>query len=236
VDVPREALRISHKGITLNNQSAKMEMRLGVALDLVVKTVRKQYGLTAVRENSRLLTDIIDELNRRYSQDTGVTFQRAFRLKPTYIRPDGGFWYIAEWGEPKRYILVAEAKRQGTNADRAREGLPKQSRGNAVERLGKNMRGVDVMFLGEMITPFVCFGEGDDFSDQSSIIDRVATLNGFFPLNRVFVDKINIGEDTMKPTSLFFRENPWTPAEMFKVMQAVARRAVEYYRERYGLA
>lgn len=84
------------------------------------------------------------------------------------------------------------------------EGLPKQSKGNGIERLGKNMRGIDAMFLGEKITPFVCFGEGDDFADDSSIRDRVATLNGFFPLNQVFVDKIPLGEDTLKPVSLFF--------------------------------
>lgn len=110
--------------------------------------------------------------------------------------------------------LVAEAKRQGTNTARMAEGLPKQSKGNAIERLGKNMRGIDAMFLGETITPFVCFGEGDDFADDSSIRDRVATLNGFFPLNRIFVDKIQLGEDTLKPVSLFFREDPWRPAEM----------------------
>ena len=97
------------------------------------------------------------------------------------------------------------------------------------------MRGIDAMFLGEMITPFVCFGEGDDFADDSSIRDRVATLNGFFPLNQVFVDKIPLGADTFKPTSLFFREEPWTPAEMTEVLLRVSRRSVEYYRETYQL-
>lgn len=175
------------------------------------------------------------KLNDRYAEAIGLSFERAFHERETFIRPDGGFWYIEEWGEPHRYILVAEAKRQGTNKARMAEGKPKQAKGNAIERLGKNMRGIDAMFLGEMITPFVCFGEGDDFADDSSIRDRVATLNGFFPLNQVFVDKIPLGADTFKPTSLFFREEPWTPAEMTEVLLRVSRRSVEYYRETYQL-
>ena len=97
------------------------------------------------------------------------------------------------------------------------------------------MRGIDALFLGEKITPFVCFGEGCDFAPDSSILDRVATMNGFFPLNRVAVDKLPIDGDTLKPTSLFFREEPWTPQEMFEVLIAVGRRSIAYYAAEYGL-
>lgn len=233
--MPRDALRLSHLGIKLNDQSAKMEKRLALALDLTMVAIEKETGLTPVHERVRYLSDIIEELNQRYAGAVGLSFERAFQGAESYIKPDGGFWYIEEWGEPHRYFLVAEAKRQGTNSARMAEGLPKQSKGNAIERLGKNMRGIDAMFLGEMITPFVCFGEGDDFADDSSIRDRVATLNGFFPLNQVFVDKIPLGEDTLKPVSLFFREAPWKPAEMVEVLLPVCRRAIEYYRETYQL-
>ena len=64
-------------------------------------------------------------------------------------------------------------------------------------------------------TLHVCFGEGCDFAPDCSIIDRVATLNGFFPLNTIYVDKARIDGDTLKPVSLYFREEPWTPEEMF---------------------
>jgi type II restriction enzyme len=114
-------------------------------------------------------------------------------------------------------------------------GLPKQSRGNAIERLGKNMRGFDAMFGGEGITPFACFGEGDDFAPDSSIIDRVATLNGFFPLNTVYVTKLVAEHDILKPASMFFREEPWTPQEMATVMVDVVGVSIPYYRNRYDL-
>lgn len=235
--VPRDALRESHVGITLNDQSAKMEERLGVALGLVEERIRADFDLTPLLHKKKSLSEIIDDLNMRITEHGGQPiFRQAFTGgRDTFIRPDGGFWTIREWSEPRRYILVAEAKRQGTNDQRLREGLGKQAAGNAIERLGKNMRGIDALFLAEEITPFVCFGEGCDFAPDCSIIDRVATLNGFFPLNTIYVDKMRVDGDTLKPVSLFFREEPWTPQEMFDVLFPVASHAIEYYRDRYGL-
>jgi type II restriction enzyme len=39
-------------------------------------------------------------------------------------------------------VLIAEVKNQGTNDLRAEEGLLKQAKGNAIERLGKNLLGL----------------------------------------------------------------------------------------------
>jgi type II restriction enzyme len=234
--MPRDALRQSHVGITLNDQSSKMEERLGVALGLMEEWVKSEFGLTPVLHKTKVLDEIVDELNERFGEDGKNLFQRAFEgTTKTSIKPDGGFWTVREWPNPPRYILVAEAKRQGTNNLRLEAGLKKQAAGNAIERLGKNMRGIDALFLGEQITPFVCFGEGCDFAPDCSIIDRVATLNGFFPLNVTFVNKIEIEHDTLKPVSLYFREESWTPEEMFTVIQPIVGRAIEYYRAKYNL-
>lgn len=233
--VPRDALRQSHVGITLNDRSSKMEERLGVALGLMEDWVKDAYGLTPVLHKTKFLEDVVAELNDRFGGAEKNLFERAFKgTTKTSIKPDGGFWSIREWGNPSRYILVSEAKRQGTNNLRLLAGLKKQAAGNAIERLGKNMRGIDALFLGEQITPFVCFGEGCD-SPDCSIIDRVATLNGFFPLNTTFVDKVELQHDTLKPVSLYFREEAWTPEEMFSVFQSVVDRAIKYYREKYDL-
>jgi len=233
--MPRDALRKSHVGIQLNDRSAKMERRLGVALGEMEEAIQADFGLTAVVEKRMMLSTIVDAMNAHYGAQAPVSFEPAYRGGDTWLQPDGGFWTIEEWDDPSRVILVAEVKRQGTNDARAREGKEKQSRGNAIERLGKNMRGIDALFSGERITPFVCFGEGCDFGEDSSIRDRVATLNGFFPLNEIFVDKVAVGDDTLKPTSMYFREEPWTPAEMAEVLIPVARRSIEYYREKYKL-
>jgi type II restriction enzyme len=233
--MPRDALKKSHVGIRLNSRSSKMERRLGVALGLMQDMVKSEFGLTAVVAKTMQLSSIVDAMNERYGEQAAIQFARAYSGGDTYLEPDGGFWSIEEWDDPLRVILVAEVKRQGTNDSRKREGKKTQSRGNAIERLGKNMRGIDAFFLGERITPFVCFGEGCDFGDESYILDRVATLNGFFPLNTVFVDKIEVGEDTLKPTSMYFREQSWSPAEMAEVLVPVARRAIQYYQEKYDI-
>jgi type II restriction enzyme len=213
-----------------------MEERLGVALGLMEEWVREEFLLTPVLHKSKDLDGIVAELNTRFGTDGATPFQRAFvGTASTFIKPDGGFWTIREWGNPPRYVLVAEAKRQGTNNLRLEAGLKKQAAGNAIERLGKNMRGIDALFVGEQITPFVCFGEGCDFASDCSIIDRVATLNGFFPLNTTFVDKVRVDGDTLKPVSLYFREESWTPQEMFEVIQPVVARSIEYYRAKYDL-
>jgi type II restriction enzyme len=233
--MPRDALRKSHVGIKLNDESSKMEQRLGVALGEMQEAIRSEFGLTAVVRKRMMLSKIVDAMNSHYGDQVPVSFQRAYGASSTWLQPDGGFWTIEEWGDSSRVILVAEVKRQGTNDARVQQGEAEQSRGNAIERLGKNMRGIDALFSGERITPFVCFGEGCDFGEDSYIRDRVATLNGFFPLNEIFVDKIAVGEDTLKPTSMYFREEPWTPAEMSEVLIPVARRSIEYYREKYKL-
>jgi type II restriction enzyme len=235
--MPREALEKSHVGIKLNSRSSKMEKRLLAATDEVAKAIHRTHGLTVGWERRIYVSDLVDELNKHYRGKVPVQFEQAYAgSSKTYIQPDGGFLWIEDWGEsPRRFILVGETKRQGTNDQRKREHKKTQAAGNAIERLAKNMRGIDAMFLGEKVTPFVCFGEGCDFAPDCTIIDRVATMNGFFPLNHVFVDKVQVGADTLKPTSLFFRERPRTPQEMYEVLIEVAERSIAYYRKRYRL-
>lgn len=236
--MPRDALRVSHLEIVLNDKSGPMERRLDAALAQTVKAVKSELNLTLVQESKMDLDYVVSSLNTKYEAQLGMRFQREFRQHArTWLKPDGGFWYVAEWRGPRRWVLVAEAKRQGTNDARAAEGLPKQARGNAIERLGKNMRGFQALFAGEEIYPFVCFGEGCDFCPESSILDRVATLNLFFPLRQIFVEKVPLpgGTDVLNPGSLFFREESWTPAEMADVMLEVCRRSIRHYQGKYGL-
>jgi type II restriction enzyme len=213
-----------------------MEGRLRVAIDRVVGTVKKEYGLTPVLDKVIYLTPLVNQLNQRYGARLPEQFELACRRPAkTSMKPDGGALRIKEWGQPFRYVLIAEAKRQGTNDLRAKKGQDEQRSGNAVERMGKNMRGFDALFLGEKITPFVCFGEGWDFKPESTILDRVAVLNGFFPINRIFVHTIKIGSETLRPTTLFFREDAWSPSEMYEVLIDVTEQAINYYRHRYRL-
>ncbi len=130
-------------------------------------------------------------------------------------------------------VLIVEVKNQGTNDVRQLEGKPPQARGNAIERLGKNVIGFRTAMLNEGILPFVCFGDGCDFAESSSILDRVVTIAMFGPLNKIQV--VNQGErGQFNRGSFFFKVEAWTPEEMAEIMHEIARRSVHYHFAKYG--
>lgn len=128
-------------------------------------------------------------------------------------------------------ILIAEVKNQGTNDLRAEEGLPQQARGNAIERLGKNLIGLRTALLRESIFPFVCFGYGDDFKAGSSILDRVSTMAMFGKLNTTHLHNEEAGK--FNRGSFYFRPEKWSAEEMAVVMRDIAERSVLYYFSKY---
>lgn len=145
----------------------------------------------------------------------------------SYIKPDGGILVLHKKADEnyKRIALAVEMKHQGTNDKRLEEGKPKQSRGNAIERLGKNLIGIRATLQYEKVTPFVCFGWGNDFADGSSIRDRVITMNEFYPLNRIFVHK----KEGYSPVSMYFREKEWEESELFEIMKEIAEASITTY-------
>lgn len=143
------------------------------------------------------------------------------------MKPDGGVLLLKKTGDDrfKRVVLAVEMKHQGTNDKRLAEGKTKQSQGNAIERLGKNLIGIRATLQYEKVTPFVCFGWGIDFEQGSSILDRVITMNEFYPLNRVFVNK----REGYSPVSMFFRREEWQDDELFDVMKEIAEASINAY-------
>lgn len=116
---------------------------------------------------------------------------------------------------------------------RAQEGKTKQAKGNAIERLGKNVIGFRTALLHESIFPFVCFGDGCDFAPDSSILDRVITISMFGELNKIRVH--NEGPNGIfNRESFYFKEEKWTQTEMLEIMNEVAEKSVYYYFSKYG--
>lgn len=122
-------------------------------------------------------------------------------------------------------------KNQGTNDLRAEEGLPAQSKGNAIERIGKNLIGLRSALLRETIFPFVCFGYGCDFAPDSSILDRVSVMAMFGELNHTYL--FNEEQGRFNRGSFRFRRDKWTVDEMEAVMTDIAERSVHYYFAKY---
>ena len=206
-----------------NSESKKMDKDIDKAILIVIKIFSEEYPqLDFEYQKTMRLVNIIAMLSRQYPE-----YAQHFGkpLDSSFISPDGGFLFATNKQGERRIVLVSEVKHQGTNDKRKDEGLPKQARGNAIERLGKNLIGIRAIFKNEGILPFVCFGNGDDFGDGSSIIDRVLTMNDFFALNKIFVKKDFL---PFEPSSMLFRYEAWSTEEMVDVMLKIAKEAIEY--------
>ncbi len=130
-------------------------------------------------------------------------------------------------------ILISEVKNQGTNDLRLQEGLKAQAKGNAIERLGKNVIGLRTALVHETIFLFVCFGYGCDFSETSSILDRVVTIAMFGKLNTTHLHNSGDG-GRLNRGSFYFRKPKWEVSEMQAIMYDIAERSVFYYFSKYG--
>ena len=221
-------LRLQRAGTVINLTSSKQETELGHALTAVVVQLQEDFGLQLHHAKTWMLTDIVSSLSADYPDVLFAQVQDG-----TYMEPDGGILSIVDRDGGRHVILIVEVKNQGTNDARAKEGKPKQAKGNAIERLGKNVIGFRTAMLMENIMPFVCFGYGCDFADDSSILDRVITMAMFGPLNEICV--LNQGDaGQFNRGSFFFREPEWSQQEMVKVMHEVANRSIHYYLAKLG--
>ncbi|MBI4700835.1 MAG: hypothetical protein HY744_06680 [Deltaproteobacteria bacterium] len=226
----KHQLREQRAGTVINVTSKKQESDIIRALEQVVEILDRKFGkrISLAHERQWHLKDIVAELRRSYP-DT----EFHYHFDSSSIRPDGGILHIrARAGDKFMYpVLIAEVKNQGTNDLRAEEGLPKQARGNAIERLGKNVIGLRAALMRESIFPFVCFGYGCDFETDSSILDRVSTMAMFGQLNKTYLHSEQGGK--FNRGSFYFRPKQWSVDEMVRVMADVAERAVLYYFSKY---
>ena len=226
--VRKSDLRKQRAGTVINMTSKKQESDLGQALQSVVARIEEGFGVALEHAGQWKLSDIVSSLR---SDFTDIEFH--YHFETSAMKPDGGILSILDNEGIARPILITEVKNQGTNDLRAAEGRPRQAKGNAIERLGKNVIGFRTAMMSEAIVPFVCFGYGCDFADDSSILDRVSTIAMFGPLNTVNV--VNQGEaGSFNRGSFFFREDRWTVDEMAEIMHEVASRAIHYYFACYG--
>ena len=225
----KDQLREQRAGKPINKISKKQESDIMQALRQVVDYLGKKFGkrIVLVHKSQWYLKDIVAELRRTYPE---IEFH--YHFDRSCIRPDGGILYIRGKSGDEYPILIAEVKNQGTNELRIAEGLPKQARGNAIERLGKNLIGLRTALMRESIFPFVCFGYGCDFEESSSILDRVTTMAMFGKLNKIYL--YNEGNGRFNRGSFYFRPQKWSIDEMANIMKQIAERAVLYYFSKYG--
>jgi type II restriction enzyme len=225
----KQDLRIQRAGTIINLTSKRQEKALSRSLVSVCELLEKKFpGIILKHESQWFLPTVIHNLKSAFP---GVKFH--YFHKTSTMRPDGGILSIVSSDGTSYPILIAEKKNQGTNDLRALEGKLKQAKGNAIERLGKNVIGFRTALLKESIFPFICFGDGCDFADDSSILDRVVTIAMFGHLNKENLH--NQGpQGVFNRGSFYFRVKEWTEEEMIKYCKSIAIRSVQYYYSKYG--
>lgn len=224
-------LRLQRAGTVINLTSKQHETALGKALKKVVVDLRREFPDVLLDHQPRWqLAEIVAQLRRNFPD---VQFREPHEQR--WLEPDGGILSIVDREDKHYVILISEVKNQGVNDKRKAEGKKRQAKGNAIERLGKNVIGFRAAMLTEDIMPFVCFGYGCDFEDSSYILDRVSTIAMFGELNEIGI--YNSGDGgRFNRGSFFFQEKQWTQTRMANVMYEVASRSIHYYFSKHGKA
>lgn len=184
----KNQLRETRAGTVINVTSKKQESDVYQALQKVIEGISYNYGLRLHHDPLWHLKYIVDNLHKNLPEE-----EFHYYFDTSSIRPDGGVLSILDIDGNKYPILISEVKNQGTNDLRLQEGLQEQAKGNAIERLGKNVIGLRTALMHETIFPFVCFGYGYDFNERSSILDRVVTIAMFGKLNRTYLHSTSEG-------------------------------------------
>ncbi|HEX3239117.1 MAG TPA: EcoRI family type II restriction endonuclease [Solirubrobacterales bacterium] len=224
----KHRLRLNRAGTIINLTSRQQETALGGALKVTTAELLDQFGLELTHKKRWKLTDIVSRLSADFPDIDFYTPSAQASMNP-----DGGILSITDHDGIEYPILISEVKNQGTNDLRAAEGKKPQAKGNAIERLGKNVIGIRAAMLSEGIVPFVCFGYGVDFDEGSSILDRVATIAMYGSLNKIYV--VNAGtQDQFNRGSFFFRGPEWSEAEMTQILIEIGTRSIHYYFAKYG--
>jgi len=222
-------LRLHRANTVINTRSKGQEKVMVRALVTVVAGLNAKFpGIKLHHVIEWKLKDVVEQLRANFPK---VDFHYFF--SSSAMRPDGGILSLVAKNGQAYPILIAEKKNQGTNDLRALEGQGKQAKGNAIERLGKNVIGFRTAMKTETIFPFVCFGDGCDFDDDSSILDRVVTIAQFGKLNVEHLHNQGSNSEFDRGT-FYFRVEEWSEDEMAQLSLKLAEKSVFYYFSKYG--
>jgi type II restriction enzyme len=220
---------------TLSKNQEKIMMQ---SVNETLKYMQSKYPSYKFGWQKKLqLTSIYSKLRNFYKLSENDLYLEPVK-DSTFITPDGGFIWVEIKGV-KHFILIGEEKHQGTNDKRISEGKKKQALGNAVERLGKNYNGLDLLFTEEDILPFVTFLQGCDFHYSETITDRVITIFKSLKKNNInlFKDKkLRAGSYFVrghKYTEALYGSSDWTYEEMTNVFKSISEQSLEYYIAKY---
>ena len=213
------------KNMVINGISKYQEMDCNKVIEETIEKLSLEFDVNIKRENTIKVKRMYEILSENFPEH-----EFYYSSEKSYIKPDGGLVYLIAKDGKKYPILISEVKNQGTNDLREQQGKKKQAKGNAIERLAKNVVCLRTLFMSEDIFPFVCFGYGCDFKEDSTILDRIVTIAMFGKLNVIHLYK----EGPFNRGSFYFREKMWSNGEMEDIIYSIAKGSIEYYFSKYG--
>ena len=233
-----DSLRNRSEQHGLKNRTSKFQEKdMTVSIESTLSWLQTEYPNYEFGWQKKLMLKSIYSILRNQYGLTDIYLENV--KDTTFITPDGGFIYVVINGV-KYFLLIGEQKTQGTNDKRLSEGKKRQALGNAVERLGKNFNGLDLLFINEEILPFVSFLQVCDFHETETIGDRVITI--FKGLKK---NSINVVKDGIRRGGSYYMrghkwdegtygESDWSVEEMTNVFKKVSQLSLEYYIDKYG--
>jgi hypothetical protein len=205
------------------------------------------------QKSEQTLKDILPRLIESFQDYMGecdISWTNKLNFENCFIKPDGGAFFLTYRG--RRFcFLTIEDKYQGTNDTLYREGKNRQSTGNAIERVFKNINTSWHLFKDLPICPYVVFVAGCDFHHTETIIHRIGPASNFgrrpiirevcadgrFDMSGV-CDEIDIHKDQNREFGIFcvkahkYDEHPnktsmWTSEERLHVLEHVGKKAIK---------
>ena len=198
-----------------NNLSKYDDANAKKASEEVVKILNDMFPNHIFELKTKLMFNQIEKY-------CGRSFNIDYDYSRRSLQPDGG----VIWMDDTYPILISEMKRQGTNDERVAEGKKKQAVGNAIERLGKNLKGFECLYENDDIMPFICFCWGCDVVD-GTFLGKLYTLNSFNELNIIYDTPTKARN---RPFSCLLKEDaPFNLEEMVFAMLQIATSAIYYF-------
>lgn len=172
------------KSTVINEKSGQQQSILLKAQTAALNELTNELGIVFIVEGELKKREINTKL-KQFHPDLGTELAN----ERSSIRPDGGLVYVEHNGK-RHLVLAAEAKRQGTNDQLA----VKQSMGNAIERMFKNLVEIRNYMICDDYNPSIWFIEGCDFHKDSSMLDRISAATGVRSFNQHHIE--NLYSDT----------------------------------------
>jgi hypothetical protein len=206
-------------GTDLPSISRDSEMKLASIMLEIKDQLSKDYGIKLEYESRLYNTELYQFLKGR---PTHVIQCKC--PERTCVIPDGGIILIRV-GKKRMPLLISEHKKQGDGKH--------QAMGNAIERSNKNVMWFQPWMIAESIMPYLIVCCGRDFRPQSYIIDRLAAITHYYPLNLINVYK---DDDGLGGVSVLYTDNyTFSHDDVYNFGYAIAKKALSYYDGKYKI-